>query len=630
MALGYSASDNGTNNVFPSVRYVGRLASDPAGLMPHGEVTMIPGGNSQIANGSRWGDYSAMRVDPVDDCTFWYTQEYILAGNPFGAGNGGAWATQIGAFRFPSCNGTDLRITKTDSPDPVTAGNILTYSITVENDGPNAATNVTVTDVLPAGVTYLSDSDSCVQAPAGTLTCNLGTLASGADTVLTIQVRIPANFLSSQIPPVSTDNISNTASVASDDDDTNPTNDSVTISTAVNESADLRILKECKPDQPNKQPAGTPTFCDIYVDNLGPSDARSVVIRDVIISPQPVTVTAISSDSTAPPPATCPAPPPPATNIEIICNDAVLPAGARDTIKVTFVISDTGDVNDTATVSSATPDPDLSNNEAVGRVSFGSSADLRLLKTDSPDPVTAGTNITYTLTVFNDGPSTATDVIVKDDLPAQVTDVSVTSAGNTCNAGVPGDPLLPVTCNMGSIANGASEQITIVAKVKPDTPAGTILFNQARVTGSSADPDNSDNNQSAYTDVNTRADLGILKTADAAEYKPNTTITYRVRVTNNGPSDAQNVVVTDTLPESKQGIYLSDTGGCLFQAPKTLTCDLGTIATGTTKEFFIYFTVKGAKGDVINTAVVTSTTTDPGPALNTASVTVTIKGGVKP
>jgi uncharacterized repeat protein (TIGR01451 family) len=328
MALGYSASDNGTNNVFPSVRYVGRQASDPGGLLPHGEVTVIAGGNSQIINGSRWGDYSAMRVDPVDDCTFWYTQEYIQAGNPFGAGNGGAWATQIAAFRFPSCSATDLAITKSDSPDPVTAGNILTYTVTVTNNGPNNATNVVVTDTLPSGVTYLSDSDSCAQAPVGTLTCSLGALASGANTSFTIQVRVPADYLSDL--GVSTANITNTASVAASETDTNFANNTATATTTVNEQADLRILKECKPDQPNKQPAGMPTFCDIYVDNLGPSDARNVVITDTIISTTPIVITAIVSAPRGGT-ATCPATPFPVgttTNVTITCNDAILEAGA--------------------------------------------------------------------------------------------------------------------------------------------------------------------------------------------------------------------------------------------------------------------------------------------------------------
>jgi hypothetical protein len=104
IALGYSTS---SGTAFPSVAYAGRLTTDALGTLPQGEVTLAAGGGSQTpitcaggtACGHRWGDYSAMRVDPVDNCTFWYTQEYIPSTS---AGNIN-WRTAIGAFRFPSC-----------------------------------------------------------------------------------------------------------------------------------------------------------------------------------------------------------------------------------------------------------------------------------------------------------------------------------------------------------------------------------------------------------------------------------------------------------------------------------------------------------------------------------------------
>src|SRR3990172_1213984 len=73
MALGYSVS---SGTVYPSIRYTGRLVADTPGTLPQGEAVLIAGGGRQTHSSSRWGDYSAMSVDPVDDCTFWYTQEY--------------------------------------------------------------------------------------------------------------------------------------------------------------------------------------------------------------------------------------------------------------------------------------------------------------------------------------------------------------------------------------------------------------------------------------------------------------------------------------------------------------------------------------------------------------------------
>jgi hypothetical protein len=97
MAVGYSVS---SSTQHPDIRYAGRLAGDPLGTLGQGETTVIVGKGSQTScfagTCSRWGDYSAMTVDPVDDCTFWYTTEYYVA-------DGGDWQTRIASFRFPAC-----------------------------------------------------------------------------------------------------------------------------------------------------------------------------------------------------------------------------------------------------------------------------------------------------------------------------------------------------------------------------------------------------------------------------------------------------------------------------------------------------------------------------------------------
>jgi hypothetical protein len=94
IAVGFSVS---SSTVYPSIRWAGRLAGDPAGTLAQGEAEVYTGSGSQTGTAGRWGDYSTMAVDPVDDCTFWYTQEFI-------ATTGGApWRTRIAAFKFPSC-----------------------------------------------------------------------------------------------------------------------------------------------------------------------------------------------------------------------------------------------------------------------------------------------------------------------------------------------------------------------------------------------------------------------------------------------------------------------------------------------------------------------------------------------
>jgi hypothetical protein len=92
IALGYSVS---SSTVFPGIRYTGRLAGDPLGLMTQGEGTIMDGRGSEVGS-PRWGDYSSLNVDPNDDCTFWYVNEYFTA---LGIG----WHTRIGSFRLPGC-----------------------------------------------------------------------------------------------------------------------------------------------------------------------------------------------------------------------------------------------------------------------------------------------------------------------------------------------------------------------------------------------------------------------------------------------------------------------------------------------------------------------------------------------
>jgi hypothetical protein len=99
MALGYSVV-NGTN-VFPGVRYTGRLAGDPLGQMTQGEGTIINGTGVQRTTNSRWGDYTSLNVDPVDDCTFWYVNEYYSADGQ--ASSTAGWQTRIGSFKLPGC-----------------------------------------------------------------------------------------------------------------------------------------------------------------------------------------------------------------------------------------------------------------------------------------------------------------------------------------------------------------------------------------------------------------------------------------------------------------------------------------------------------------------------------------------
>jgi len=100
MGLGFSVVD--ATSVYPGIRYTGRLAGDPSGQMTLGEGTIINGSGVQTTTNSRWGDYTDMTVDPVDDCTFWYVNEYYTAAGQ--ASSPAGWQTRIASFKLPGCS----------------------------------------------------------------------------------------------------------------------------------------------------------------------------------------------------------------------------------------------------------------------------------------------------------------------------------------------------------------------------------------------------------------------------------------------------------------------------------------------------------------------------------------------
>ena len=144
MALGYSAS-NGTTT-YPSVWYTGRLSTDPLGTLPQGEGSIVNGTGSQTGS-QRWGDYTSMNVDPIDDCTFWYVNEYLPTTSSVG------WRLRIGAFKFAQCGTPDFFLNTTPLTQTFCAPTSAVYSVTV---GSIASFNTPVTlsaAGLPAGTT---------------------------------------------------------------------------------------------------------------------------------------------------------------------------------------------------------------------------------------------------------------------------------------------------------------------------------------------------------------------------------------------------------------------------------------------------------------------------------------------
>ena len=244
IALGYSVSGA---NLYPAIRYTGRGPSDPLNMMTLVETSIVEGAGSQTHSSGRWGDYSAMAVDPVDDCTFWYTTEYYSATSSAG------WKTRIASLKFDSCGttpppppGADLSVGMGDSPDPVTVGGDVTYATTVTNNGFDDATNVVVADTLPATVTFKSASASQGSCnSASPVSCNLGSLTNGQTANVTIVGTTTA-----------TGTLTNTASVSATEADPNTANNSASATTTVNAPPPppgaAPVVDACSPNNGNR------------------------------------------------------------------------------------------------------------------------------------------------------------------------------------------------------------------------------------------------------------------------------------------------------------------------------------------------------------------------------------------
>jgi uncharacterized repeat protein (TIGR01451 family) len=497
----------------------------------------------------------------------------------------------------------DLAITKTDSPDPVHAGEQLYYTLTVTNNGPNDVPNASITDTLPAQVTFVTDDRGiCTEAPAGTLTCALGAIANGASSTVVVKVQVKPDAVSDAGHPIG---ITNSANVSTTVIDPNAANNAASASTIVEDRADLKVTKLCKPDGPML--AGNVATCTIFVDNLGPSDARNVTLTDSHVSSGTFTITGANAS----PGGACPV-----SSGVVACNLGTEPAGGRTTVVVTETATEPQDINDCARISAVTPDPDSSNNQSCDGVSIVAAADLSLDKSDSPDPLVAGTEITYTLHAHNAGPSIAPNVTIRDFLPDSVAVISVNGGvGGACVPGVPGDQAHPTRCTYATLAPSATATMVIVVRVKPGDHK--VVSNEATVASDVVDPNTSNNSASSVTAIRI-ADLAIVKVSDAAEYKPSSQITYTLTVSNNGPGDAENVVVTDALPlDSNDRVAVLDPSCTLVGF--VATCNLGTLAPLASRMVTIAIVPKGKEGFISNTATVASSTFDPDTSTNSST-----------
>ncbi|WP_157510274.1 Ig-like domain-containing protein [Lysobacter sp. Root559] len=275
---------------------------------------------------------------------------------------------------------------------------------------------------------------------------------------------------------------------------------------------------------------------------------------------------------------------------------------ASTSLQITATVNATGTYLNTATVSSTTTDPTPGNNTGTATTTPVASADLVMAKSvDNASPV-VGTNVVFTLTVTNNGPSASAGVSVADLLPNGYTYVSDNGAG----AYVPGTGVWTI----GSLANAASTSLQITATVNA---AGTYL-NTATVSSTTNDPTPANNTGTATTTPTASADLSIDKDDAGASVVPGNNVAYTITVANAGPSAASNVVVSDPIPAGLNFVSAAGAGWACVNNAGTVECSRPTLAAGSNAAIALTLAVPAnyaGASSISNTASVGSATADP-------------------
>ena len=421
---------------------------------------------------------------PFPDTGYLYadTPPYYFDGNPpamvFRRDTGYTPYSAAAAFEVADA---DLAVTKT-GPASVMAGTNISYDVTITNNGLADAQNVSLTDTLPPGTTFVSETQNsgptanCVNptvGQGGSINCTIPTMISGS----TADFTLVFNVLPS-LPAGTT--ISNTATVSSTTGDANSANNSSTSTATVTTSADLAVTKT----GPATVTAGNNITYNVTVTNNGPSDAVNATLTDAT----PTNTTFVSENQNSGPAFSCTSPAVGGTG-NVVCTVGVLAAGASASFTIVDAVPSTNPggstITNTATVSSATPEANPANNSATVSTSVaGGSVDLSITKTPSALPYGTGLPITYSIGVSNAGPAAAGGVTVTDVIPAGATFVSATPSQGSCSG------TTTVTCSLGTISSGGAATIALTLTA-PSTPGP--VSNTATVTSSNTDTNPANN-----------------------------------------------------------------------------------------------------------------------------------------
>ena len=505
-----------------------------------------------------------------------------LAGQPSAGGTGTFKSNKLCWTVGGTTPKPDVQITKSASKGTVAGGESFSFTLTAKNVSTVTANNVVIADTVPSRFTVDSVSGAGCSAAGQTVTCNPVTLAPGDTKVVTINVTATVGACAT---------IDNTATVtATDDSNSNNNSDKATVSiTCTTPKPDVQITKSAS----KGTVAGGESFSfTLTAKNVSTVTANNVVIADTV--PSRFTVDSVSGAGCS------------AAGQTVTCNPVTLAPGDTKvvTINVTATVGACATIDNTATVT-ATDDSNSNNNSDKATVSITcTTPDVTIRKSDGvTGSVRSGDPFTYTITVTSIGGATATDVVVRDSVPA-----GLTITGTSANCDPPSGQ--NVTCHLGDMAAGTSKTVTI--DVKTTDAACPDVTNNATVTSANEPPGNQGNNTS--NDVTTIVSciqpgvaIRIVKTNDAngdGRYTDNEEakrsgldVPFKLVIINTGTPDLRITDLTDAFSQTTLDLLANKCPGLsgqVLSSGESVTC------TFTLNSY----SPSATSGDLVNTAEV--------------------------
>ncbi|MFN8582294.1 MAG: hypothetical protein U0163_15140, partial [Gemmatimonadaceae bacterium] len=505
----------------------------------------------------------------------------------------------------------DLAITKSHT-GTFTVGSTGTYTLTVTNVGTGPTTStITVSDVLPTGLTY-------VTATGTGWSCNAVTQAVTCTTPgpLAPTSALPAITLTVSVSPSAVPSVTNTATVSTAGD-TNGANDSASDPTTVvpAPTPDLAISKT----HAGAFVVGSNGIYTIGVANVGlAATTGTITVGDVL----PTGLTYVSATGTN---WTCAA-----VGQTVTCtNPGPVAASANlPNITLTVAVGPTAQPSVTNTATVSTPgDANSANDSASDPTLVGASGiDLAIAKSAAPSTFVVGANASYTLTITNVGANpTTSPVVVTDTLPTGLSLVAATGATFTCTASGQA-----VTCTRSAaLTSGSSAQVVITVLV--GTGTGALVTNRAHVD-TSGDTNATNDVAQVSNPVGTPPDLELIKTATPSSFVVGLPGAFTLTVHNVGGSAANGpTTVVDTLSAGITFVSVTGSGWSCSAVAQIVTCSVaGPLAPGATTSAILHVTVTAAAAPGVTNTAHVSTPGDPNPGNDTGQVTVPVGSATAP